>query len=109
MATSVRRASPRCDRALDAVDANLIVHCTWHGLAGRQLISRGSNRLLVGEYVAEQDGYEATQTVALGAIPESLPEVVHTLLAPMYELFEFFHLPKRLVEEELFSLQRSRF
>jgi len=96
-------------RALDAVDANLIVHSAWRGLAGRRLISRGSNRLLAREYMAEQDSYEATQTVALGAIPEALPEVVHTLLAPMYELFEFFHLPKRLVEEELSSLQRSRF
>jgi hypothetical protein len=95
--------------ALNAVDANLIIHCRWHGLSGRQLISRGSNRLLLEEYVAEQDGYEATQMVALDAIPGALPEVVHALLAPLYELFEFFPLPKRLVEEELASLQRNRF
>jgi hypothetical protein len=96
-------------RALNAVDANLIVHCRWHGLSGRRLISRGSNRLLLEEYVAEQDDYEANQTVALDAIPEALPEVVHAILAPLYELFEFFHLPKRLVEEELASLQRNLF
>jgi hypothetical protein len=96
-------------RALNAVDANLIIHCRWLGLSGRRLISRGTNRLLTDEYVAEQDGYEATQTVALDAIPGALPEVVHALLAPLYELFEFFRLPKRLVEEELASLQRSQF
>jgi hypothetical protein len=73
------------------------------------LISRGSNRLLLEEYVAEEDDYEANQTVALDAIPEALPEVVHAILAPLYELFEFFHLPKRLVEEELASLQRNLF
>jgi hypothetical protein len=76
---------------------------------GRRLISRGSNRLLLEEYVSEQDDHEATQTVALDAIPEALPEVVHALLAPLYELFEFFQLPKRLIEEELASLQRNLF
>ena len=96
-------------RALNADGANLIIHSRWHGLSGRRLTSRGSNRLLLDEYVAEQDGYDATQTVALDAIPGALPEVVHALLAPLYELFEFFRLPKRLVEEELASLQRNQF
>ena len=78
-------------------------------MSGRRLISRGSNRDLRDGYVAEQDSYEATQTVALDAVPGALPEVVHALLAPLYELFEFFQLPKRLVEEELASLQRNKF
>ena len=68
-----------------------------------------ANRLLLDEYVAEQDDYDVTQAVALDAIPGALPEVVHALLAPLYELFEFFRLPKRLVEEELASLQRNQF
>jgi hypothetical protein len=60
-------------------------------------------------YQAEQDSYEANQTIALNALPQSLPELVFAILAPLYELFQFFQLPKRLVEEELASLQRSQF
>jgi len=97
-------------QALIALDANLICHCRWRGLLGRVLVSQGNlNRLLLGEYRAEQDSYEATQTVALNALPQALPELVFAILAPLYELFEFFQLPKRLVEEELASLQRSQF
>jgi hypothetical protein len=65
--------------------------------------------MLFSDYAAEQDAFEATQTVALDAILETLPEVVHAILAPLYELFGFFVLPKRLVEEELASLQRNQF
>ena len=61
------------------------------------------------EYQAEQDAYETNQTVALDALPRALPELVFAILAPLYELFEFFSLPKRLVEEELISLQKNRY
>jgi hypothetical protein len=37
-----------------------------------------------------------------------VPEVVFAVLARLYELFEFFQLPKRLVEEELARLQSNR-
>jgi hypothetical protein len=78
--------------------------------SGRTLTTMGNpNRILSGQYRAEQDAYEATQTVALGALPHALPELVYTMLAPLYELFDFFQLPKRLVEEELASLQRNQF
>jgi hypothetical protein len=42
-------------------------------------------------------------------LPQALPELVFAILAPLYELFDFFPLPKRLVEEELASLQRNTF
>jgi Schlafen, AlbA_2 len=97
-------------RALSAIDANLICRCQWSGLAGRRLISRGNpNRDISDRYATEQDAYEATQTAALGALPQSLPELIYSILAPLYELFDFFPLPKRLVEEELASLQLNRF
>jgi hypothetical protein len=97
-------------RALKVSEANLICRCQWFGLAGRALISRGNpNRLMLGDYVSEQNTFEGAQTVALDALPAALPEAVFAILAPLYELFDFFQLPKRLVEEELAALQRNRF
>jgi hypothetical protein len=97
-------------KALNPVNANLICHCRWHGLSGRRLTSRGNpNRTLSGEYKSEQDAYETTETVAVDALPAALPELVSKVVSPLYELFDFFPLPKRLVEEELNSLLRNRF
>jgi hypothetical protein len=62
-----------------------------------------------GEFKAEQDSYDVTKTLALDAFPTALPELVFAILAPLYELFDFFHLPKRLVDEELTSLLSHRF
>ena len=97
-------------RALHAVGANLICSCSWSGLKGRTLVSRGNpNRMLFEDRTTEQDTYGAKETVALDALPQALPEVVYAMLSPLYELFEFFNLPKRLVEEELRSMQSSTF
>jgi hypothetical protein len=65
--------------------------------------------LFDGKYKAEQDSYEVTKTLALDAFPAALPELVFAILAPLYELFDFFQLPKRLVDEELTSLLSNRF
>ncbi|OHB36004.1 MAG: hypothetical protein A2882_08405 [Phenylobacterium sp. RIFCSPHIGHO2_01_FULL_70_10] len=97
--------------ALRTHDANLICHCRWSGLRNRVLVSKGNpDRLLFDdERRCAQSDYEATQTVAVSALPGALPEVVFAILAPLYELFDFFQLPKRLVEEELIRLQRHTF
>jgi hypothetical protein len=79
--------------ALKAANGNLICHCRWTALAGRQLISVGRpTRLLSREYVAAQDTYEAAKTFALDAFPTALPELMFAILAPLYELFDFFSL-----------------
>jgi hypothetical protein len=63
-------------------------------MLGRRLTTLGNpNRILTGEYYAEQGAYEATQNVALGALPHALPEIVYTMVASLYELFGFFKLP----------------
>jgi hypothetical protein len=43
--------------------------------------------------------------MAVNDLPGALPEVVFAILAPLYEPFDFYQLPKRLVEEELANLQ----
>lgn len=97
-------------QALNMPAGNLVCHGSWTGLKGRELVSYGnSNRLLFDGHITEQDTYEATETIALDALPQALPELVFKMLAPLYETFEFFALPKRLVEEELATLQTRRF
>jgi hypothetical protein len=58
-------------KALNAADANLIIHCRWTGLAARELISKGNQNRMIGDgYRTVQDEYDVTKTVALNAIPE---------------------------------------
>jgi hypothetical protein len=61
--------------------------------------------MLFGDYEATQDRYEATEVVALNSLPDAMPELTLEILAPLYELFGLFALPKRLIEEELKSLR----
>ncbi len=78
-------------------------------LAGRVLVSHGNpNRIIFGGYGTSQNQCETTATVAVSALPDAHPEVVFSMLAPLYELFVFFKLPKRLVEEELTSMYGTR-
>jgi len=96
--------------ALSGMTANLILSASWAKLAGRILVSHGNpNRSLSGGYRSSQDRYEVTQTVPVASLPDALPELVFSMLAPLYELFDFFQLPKRLVEQELVSMHRNTF
>ena len=96
-------------RALGAEDSNLVVHLKWTQLAGRELVSHASSRWVFAGRKTIQDTYEATATVAISALPSSLPELVSSLLEPLYELFDFFNLPTNLVSEELAKLQKTTF
>ena len=95
---------------MNTTDGNLICHCRWTGIAGRELVFRGDPYPhLSRHYTTAQSSYELTETIALSALPDALPEIVFAILSPLYELFDFFQLSKRLVEQELASLQGSQF
>jgi hypothetical protein len=97
-------------QALMGSSANLILSASWTKLAGRILVSHGNpNRIMFNSYKASQDQYEASATIPVGSLPDALPEVVFSMLTPLYELFDFFGLPKRLVEEELKAMSRNTF
>lgn len=97
-------------RAMTTGTTDITVRVHYSHLSGRELVSFGNpNRILFEGYKATQNNYEAIHTISLSALPQNLPEIVHALLSPLYELFDFFQLPKRLVEEELATLQRHRF
>lgn len=78
---------------------------TWSGLCNRELVHLERRRMLFPGHIAKQDSLNASLTVDSDKIADQLPELLHGLLQPLYSLFDFFDLPKVLVDEEI---QRMR-
>lgn len=96
--------------AMGASDANVCIHAEWSGLSRRQLVSVGNpNRHIRQGRKAYQDTYKRITTTTVTALNDALPEIVFDVLEPLYSLFDFFQLPKRLVEEELREMRGIRF
>jgi hypothetical protein len=91
-------------KALKAEGANLVSEFHWTGIEGRTLMSLEDPSAFSRRRVCHQAEFSNGGTIAVAAIPDALPEVVFDILKPLYELFEFYHLPKRVVETELSRL-----
>lgn len=78
---------------------------TWSGLRDRELVHLEGRRMLFPGHAAKQDSFTASLTTDSNTIADQLPELLHGLLHPLYSLFDFFDLPKALVDEEI---QRMR-
>ncbi|WP_324751808.1 helix-turn-helix domain-containing protein [Roseovarius sp. Pro17] len=78
-------------QAVGGVGADLICHGQWTGLDGRKLVSRGNRRRRISDhYRCSQSAYNAEIRVAISSVSTSLPEIVRSMLDPLYELFDFF-------------------
>lgn len=80
----------------------------YEGLANRELVSVDRRRMMHDGRVAHQNTIRLTSHVEASAITPNLPEIVTPLLAPLYELFNFFQLPIQLVSEELARMRGVR-
>jgi len=91
----------------DGVDA-IAMQCRFTGLNGRRLtyINGLNRRLVIREdyYISSTDEIPLTKQVTPKQVQDNLAEVLHPLLLPLYERFNFFKLQFSLVEEELASL-----
>jgi hypothetical protein len=58
---------------------------------------------------AHQDEYGREAIMAVSSVPTALPEIVLSILTPLYQLFDFFQLSKRIVEEELAEMMRHQY
>jgi hypothetical protein len=94
--------------ALGAADGKLIGYFCWNGISGRKLMSI-DDRYLSYERTAYQNHYATEANIEIPTIPTSLPEIVFTIVSPLYQLFDFFQLPKRVVQEELFKMMSHQF
>ena len=52
---------------------------------------------------------ERVVTIRADQVSDSLPEILYEFLKPLYALFDFFQLPKSLVDEEAQRLRQGRF
>lgn len=83
----------------------IVIQCHYKGLDGRRLISFGGQRALFGEDTCRTDEVILTSLATPEQVQDNLAEIIHQLLLPLYERFNFFELPFFLVEEELTRLR----
>jgi hypothetical protein len=83
--------------------------CRYTGLKGRNLTSITSQRMFPHTRVCHDDVVELTTQATANQIDDNLVEILHTMLCPLYERFDFYELPLRLVQEEVERLRRGSF
>ena len=94
---------------LGVPETQVVLVAEWTGLRGRQLANWANpGRLLFGGHTAQQSSFRATVSTRANQIRDTLPELVGTLVYPLYELFSFFQLPAALIAEELTRLRERR-
>lgn len=90
-------------------DMEVALRVRFTGLEGRSLVSVSGDRLMFpGRDTCRQHAIVCDTRVDAFNIQDRLPEIVHSLLIPLYELFNFFQLPLVLVQEELGKMKLSR-
>lgn len=98
------RHSERLARALGDPQATINFRASWSGLEGRHLRSLWARRVLGGEYVARQDSVVSYLITRADDVSPRLAELLQQLLAPLYDVFDFFEMPPRVIEEELATM-----
>ena len=83
------------------------IYCRFAGLSGRSLYFRSHHYFADG--VCRTDIVELETLASLQQVRDNLAEVVHSLLIPLYESFDFFQLPLQLVQNELREMQSRTF
>lgn len=85
------------------------VRCRYLGLHGRVLRSLHGRRALFDNRHAFDDEVTLQAEASAEELEENLAEVLHPMLMPLYERFDFFELPRLLVTEELAAMRGNRF
>ncbi len=93
----------RLAHLLGADDATVTFTARWGGLNGRRLSTWSApNRVpFSSTYRSRQDRVGSTVVASAKEIPDRLVELVGELLAPLYEIFDFFALSENLLKEEV--------
>jgi len=98
----------RFAETFDGVEG-LAVRCRFTGLSGRSLVSLSGARAVFGDDTSRSTEIDVEAQASMQRIKDNLVEVLHQLLVPLYERFNFMHLPVLLVDQELARMARGRF
>ncbi len=92
-------------------DANptINVRVKYEGLRGRSLTSLSGRRFIMDGRRSIDDQISLSTRATASEIDENLSEILFAMLTPLYELCEFFELPRSLVTDELTEMRRNRF
>jgi hypothetical protein len=84
-------------------DFQVLLRGRWYGLDGRQLSSVDPNqRFWMNEgRISHQDEFAVQTTVDVRQIADNLPEIILSLLEPLYVQFGFFRLTMDVVRYAL--------
>jgi hypothetical protein len=87
--------------------SQIAMYVRFVGLNGRRLVS--DRYLINDDRISRTDQVEMTSVVTVDQARDNLAEILQGLLAPLYERFNFFEVPRALVDEETAHLLRGRF
>ncbi|CAO3449872.1 AlbA family DNA-binding domain-containing protein [Azospirillum largimobile] len=96
-------------KQLSSTPAPLTIMVTWTGLQGRELVHIEGRRLVYPGQISRQNTFERSLSIMSDKIEDQLPELLFEFLLPLYALFDFFKLPKQLVDEEVRRLRSNHF
>ena len=96
----------RLATALGDQSTSIIFRVTWEGLSGRTLTAWANpRRILFDNPQSRQDSATSEIVVSADSISTNLSEIVSTLTRPLYELFDFFTPPSKMIQEELSKMK----
>ncbi len=85
----------------------VMINCRFTGLSGRTITSLFSSRW-ASSRPCRSNEVATSATVTPKQVEENVVEIVHQLLTPLYEAFDFYKLTSTLVEEELSRLRENK-
>lgn len=88
---------------------DILVRCKYVGLRGRRLDYLTPGRYISVERICHDNTVEIQAQATATQMDENLVEVLHPMLAPLYERFDFYELSIALVRSEIERMRRSRF
>ena len=85
---------------------SVLINCRFTGLSGRIITSLNWHHRSVQTRACHTDEIEKYAHVTPQQLEENVVEIIHQLLEPLYEAFDFYKLERALVEEELSRLRK---